>query len=68
MFGGGHISSAAEEVVGRLVSGARSMPQALKRGHFFSGLAARVELLPFPMSNEAEQRSNEAEQMKGSNR
>jgi hypothetical protein len=32
----------------KLFEGLRSSPQALKRGHIFSSLAARLEVVPFP--------------------
>jgi hypothetical protein len=43
-FGKGTASEAAE----KLFEGARSSPQALKRPHIFSSLAARLEVVPFP--------------------
>jgi hypothetical protein len=39
---------AAEDAAEKLVEGTRSVPQALKRGHIFNDLTARVKLVPFP--------------------
>jgi hypothetical protein len=38
----------AEEAAEKLFEGVRSSPQALKRKHIFDGLAARLEVVPFP--------------------
>ena len=38
----------AEQFAEKLIEGANSAPQALKRGHIFNDLAARVKLVPFP--------------------
>jgi hypothetical protein len=40
----GRCSQAEEKVA----NNAQNLPQALKRGHILSDLAARVELVPFP--------------------
>jgi hypothetical protein len=40
---------AAEEAAGEVGQSAKRLPQALKRGHIFSELLARVELVPFPV-------------------
>jgi hypothetical protein len=37
-----------EEAAEELFEGVRSSPQALKRKHIFDGLAARLEVVPFP--------------------
>jgi hypothetical protein len=43
------VSSAASTVCGKSVEGAKSVPQALKRGHILNDLMARVKLVPFPL-------------------
>jgi hypothetical protein len=40
--------SAAKQFAEKVVDSAKSLPQALKRGHNLNDLTARVELVPFP--------------------
>ena len=42
------VGGTAEEVAEKVFQSEESVPQALKRGHILNGLAARVELVPFP--------------------
>jgi|HubBroStandDraft_1064217.scaffolds.fasta_scaffold00543_6 hypothetical protein len=42
------LGGTAEEAAEKVVAPAKSGPQALKRGRMLNGLAARVELVPFP--------------------
>jgi hypothetical protein len=46
----GHSSPfpSAEQLAEKVVEGARSTPQALKQGHIFNDLTARLEVVPFP--------------------
>jgi hypothetical protein len=46
--------SAPEGAAEKLFEGARSSPQALKRKHIFNGLAARLEVVPFPFLGEGD--------------
>ena len=41
-------SGTAKEAAEKVFQSEESVPQALKRGHILNGLAARVELVPFP--------------------
>jgi len=40
-----------EEVAEELFEGVRGSPQALKRTHIFSSLAARLKVVPFPKTS-----------------
>ena len=48
------VSGTAEQAAEKLIARAKSCPQALKRRRVLNGLAARVELVPFPEPNEKE--------------
>jgi hypothetical protein len=48
------LNGRAEEVAEKLFNRARSLPQALKRKHIFKSLAARLEVVPFPLPGESE--------------
>jgi hypothetical protein len=39
-----------EQLAEKVVKGAKSGPQALKRGRIFNDFTARVELVPFPFA------------------
>ena len=46
--------AAAKEAAEKVFQSEESVPQALKRGHILNGLAARVELVPFPNPSRTE--------------
>ncbi len=48
------MTSAAEEAAEKLVVGAKSIPQALKRGHIFQRLSGTTEVVPFPFVEKSE--------------
>jgi hypothetical protein len=48
------VDGTAEEAAEKLAAPAKSLPQALKRRPVFSGLTARVKLVPFPNRLETE--------------
>jgi len=50
----GLFSPTALQAAEKVFQSEESVPQALKRGHILNGLAARVELVPFPNSSRTE--------------
>jgi len=44
----------ATQAVGKLFEAARSSPPALKRKHIFSSLAARLEVVSFPLPGKSD--------------
>jgi hypothetical protein len=44
-----HLTASLKRLQKELIVPAESLPQALKSGRKFSDLAARVELVPFPI-------------------